>query len=298
MSKTTEIKEGKLLLIDLMKIDVLPKYNVRVAYGDINELAAEILAHGITTPGMVKENPEKPGHFLLIRGHRRFRAAHLNLKNKLVKDVVFPAILVPENWDEVDLLLDQDVSNNGLQLNMLEKSEIVKRLSDFGLSEDLIAQKMGKSITFVRNCQFLINAPADVKKMIEEGRISPTLVITIFKKYKNYDKSIHTIRSLEEAVTNTERELEEEEKEDESEEFTVTTETSGGKKVTQKTVNQHNEVHNSVSFMKKIISQKSTKIIRHDHLELFNFLEELFAGNLEKTQLEEMFFEPDQLDGK
>lgn len=298
MSKTTETPEGKLLAIDLMNIDVLPKYNVRKAYGDINELAAEILLHGITTPGMVKENPEKPGHYLLIRGHRRFRAAHLNIKNKLSENVIFPAILVPEKWDEVDLLLDQDISNNGLHLNMLEKSEIVKRLSEFGLSDELIASKMGKSITFIRNCQFLINAPADVKKMIEEGRISPTLVINLFKKYKNYDKSIHAIRTLEEAVNDTERELEEEDQEEDSTELTVTTETNGPKKVTQKVVNQQNEVHNSVSFMKKIISQKSTRIIRHDNLELFNFLEELFAGNLEKTQLEEMFFEPDQLDGK
>ncbi len=292
MSKKSETTEGKLLNIDLFNIDIIPKYNVRRVFGDINELADEILVKGITSPGMVKENPDKPGHYLLIRGHRHYKAAHLNVKNKLCKTVIFPCTLVPEEWDEVDLILDLETSNNGLNLNLLEKSDLVWRLTDHGLSVDQIAEKMRKSVTFVRNCLILHDAPNHLKEMIVESKISSTLLISMFKKEKDYHVITEKIEEMNSAI----EEIEGPDSDEEGETTTTTT-TTNSKKITKKDVEKQEEVQNSVSFMKKILSQRDTRIIRKDNLETFLFLEKLFDGEYSKETLEELFFEPDQMTG-
>jgi ParB family chromosome partitioning protein len=297
--------------IDIDDIEIDEKYNVRTQYGDMNELSELILINGITTPIMVEPIPDKPGKFWLRRGHRRYRGLKYNLDNKRSPLRTFPAQLVPASWDEMTVLLDMEISNSGLPLNLLEKAEIVKRMIEFGLDDQQVSERMGKSITFVRNCHKLLSAPSDIKKMIKENKISSTTVISIMKKkQKDGESLISKIRALNVAVRAEEIKQDMDDREPTAEVKTTTrtinhtVETEHDEpetrsvRITETTINELEEKKNSVNHMKHIVASKSTRIIRHDHLDLFNFIEDLFADAFTKQQLEEMFYEPDQLDGK
>jgi ParB-like chromosome segregation protein Spo0J len=62
----------EIVKIELDKIIIREGFNVREDYGDLQELAYSILGNGQTVPGRVDVLAD--GTFLLVDGHRRFKA--------------------------------------------------------------------------------------------------------------------------------------------------------------------------------------------------------------------------------
>jgi ParB family transcriptional regulator, chromosome partitioning protein len=129
----------------------------------LDELAASIRTHGVIMPLVVRPRPG--GGFLLIAGERRWRAAQragLDNVPVVVQDVApkdaFERALV-ENVQRADL-------------NPIEEATAYQRLiSDFGLTQDEVATRVGKDRATVANAVRLLRLPTPVRALVEEGRL-------------------------------------------------------------------------------------------------------------------------------
>ncbi len=130
---------------------------------DLRELAASIEEHGIIQPLVVTEVADG---YQLIAGERRWRAARLAGLAKvpvLLKDVA------PREMLELALVENLQRSD----LNPLEEAMAFEQLAEsFGLTQQQIAQRVGKSRTAVSNTLRLLKAARAVRQALLEEKIS------------------------------------------------------------------------------------------------------------------------------
>jgi ParB family chromosome partitioning protein len=128
------------------------------------ELAESIKIHGILQPLHVK--PSGDGTFELIAGERRLRAAKLaGLKSV--------PILIRSAGDQgsLELAIIENVQRE--DINALEAAKAYRRLTDeFGLTQEVVSQKVGKSRTAVANTMRLLRLPKRIQDGLQEGKIS------------------------------------------------------------------------------------------------------------------------------
>jgi len=132
--------------------------------GTLQELAESFKSQGVLQPIVVKK---KDNQFVLIAGERRYRAAALiGMKN-------IPAIILNDK-DEADMLQMALVENLQREdLNPLEAAEAFRRLMDeAGLTQNQLAEKVGKSRAGVANMLRLLSLPDKVKELMREGKLS------------------------------------------------------------------------------------------------------------------------------
>ncbi len=122
---------------------------------ELQELAASITHHGILQPLLV--SPRAEGGYELIAGERRWRAAGLaGLATAPVIVREFP----PEQKLEVSLI--ENIQRQ--DLNPIEEAKAFERLiTDFGLTQQEVADKVGKSRPAVANTVRLLNLPEEVQ---------------------------------------------------------------------------------------------------------------------------------------
>ena len=130
---------------------------------DLVELAASIQEHGIIQPLVVNRVPDG---YQLIAGERRWRAARLaglSTVPVVVKDVAPSEMLelaLVENLQRADL-------------NALEEAMAYRQLTEeFGLTQEQVARRVGKSRVAVSNTLRLLKAARGVQEALLEGRIS------------------------------------------------------------------------------------------------------------------------------
>ena len=131
---------------------------------DLTDLANSIRQHGILQPLVVVEQPNQK--FRLIAGERRWRAA----KQAGLTDV--PVIVRTANDEQqLELALVENIQRQ--DLNPLERARGYEQLMKrFGLNQDEVAKKMGKSRSAVANSLRLLNLPDTIQKALGEGRLS------------------------------------------------------------------------------------------------------------------------------
>jgi ParB family chromosome partitioning protein len=129
----------------------------------LQELADSIAAQGVVQPIVVR--PVDGGRYELIAGERRWRASQLAGKHEIpvvvrdVPDQTAMAMALIENIQRADL-------------NAIEEANALHRLLDeFELTHQEVAQAVGKSRATVTNLLRLLELNADVKAMIESGRL-------------------------------------------------------------------------------------------------------------------------------
>lgn len=129
----------------------------------IEELAASMKEHGVIQPLIVRR--DGPG-YQLVAGERRLRAA---IKAGLDKiPVVVKSLSVRE---AMELSLVENLQRE--DLGPIEEAEAYKRLSEeFGLTQEQIAQRVGKSRSDVANTMRLLRLEPEIKQLINEGKIS------------------------------------------------------------------------------------------------------------------------------
>ncbi len=130
----------------------------------LRELADSIREHGLIQPLIVTRVGED--QYALIAGERRWRAAQLaGLESVpvVVKDVA------PQEMLEMALVENVQRSD----LNALEEAQAYKHLSEeFGLTQDQIAQRVGKSRVAVANTLRLLKLPEAIKARLADGLIT------------------------------------------------------------------------------------------------------------------------------
>jgi ParB family chromosome partitioning protein len=132
----------------------------------LGELAASIRAHGIIQPLIVTLHPDEPNHYHLVAGERRWRAARqagLESVPAIVREVS-PSQLV--EWALIENVQRAD-------LNALEEAGAYQSLIDeFGLTQDEVAERVGKSRPAIGNAVRLLELPAQYQAAVMAGQIS------------------------------------------------------------------------------------------------------------------------------
>jgi ParB family chromosome partitioning protein len=132
---------------------------------DLAELQESLKASGLLQPITVRRRPGKDG-FELIAGERRLRAA-VNLGWKEI-----PAI-IKEIDDRTILTLALVENLQRTDLNPIEEGEGYHKLShEFGLTQQQIAETVGKDRTTIANMLRLLQLPDAVRKLLQEGQLT------------------------------------------------------------------------------------------------------------------------------
>jgi ParB family chromosome partitioning protein len=159
-------EEGALKLIPIAQVNRNP-FQPRTEFNpeELLELQESLKASGLLQPITVRRRPGKDG-FELIAGERRLRAAtKLGWKE-------IPAII--REIDDKTLLTLALVENlQRTDLNPIEEGEGYHRLSqDFGLTQQQIAETVGKDRTTIANMLRVLQLPASARKLLQDGKLS------------------------------------------------------------------------------------------------------------------------------
>lgn len=130
----------------------------------LDELARSLRTQGVLQPVVVR--PLADGRFELIAGERRWRAAQragIHQIPALVRDVPDERLL--------ELALIENLQRE--ELNVIEEAEAYRVLiDDLQLTQNEVAERVGKQRTTVANALRLLGLPAVVKDMVRGGAIS------------------------------------------------------------------------------------------------------------------------------
>jgi len=131
----------------------------------LEELAASIKEHGILQPLLVTYDAGNDG-YILVAGERRLRAARL-------AGLEYVPVLVRQATDQqrLELALIENVQR--ADLTPLETAEAYRQLADdFHLSQEAIADQVGKSRVAVTNTLRLLKLPIEVRRALADGTIT------------------------------------------------------------------------------------------------------------------------------
>lgn len=132
---------------------------------ELDELEASLKATGLLQPITVRR-PAVGSGFELIAGERRLRAA------TRLGWTEIPAIV--RDIDDKTLLTLALVENlQRSDLNALEEAEGYQRLiEEFGLTQQQVAEIVGKDRTTVTNVLRVLSLPASVRRMLADGQLT------------------------------------------------------------------------------------------------------------------------------
>lgn len=129
----------------------------------LEELVASIKQHGILQPLVATR---AGGGFQLIAGERRLRAAkilQLPTVPILVRDV--------QRQQQLELALIENVQRQNL--NSIEEAVAYQRLvAEFNLTQEQLAERLGKSRPAIANTLRLLNLPEEIQRAVVSGKIT------------------------------------------------------------------------------------------------------------------------------
>jgi ParB family chromosome partitioning protein len=130
------------------------------------ELVDSIRRSGVLQPLLARPHPNLPGHYQIIAGERRWRAAQqaglseLPVLVRALADAEAMAAALVENLQRQDL-------------NPIEEAEGYRRLGDeFGMTQEALAAAVGKSRSHVANTLRLLNLPPTVLAEVRTGALT------------------------------------------------------------------------------------------------------------------------------
>ena len=130
----------------------------------LQELAESIATHGLLQPIVVR--PMVGGTYQIVAGERRWRAsrkAGLNTVPVIIKSL--------DDKQTMELALIENLQR--MDLNPVEESKGYARLlKEFELTQEEVAERVGKSRSAITNALRLLNLPDDMLNALAEGRIS------------------------------------------------------------------------------------------------------------------------------
>ncbi len=150
--------------VDIDLIDPNPEQpRTRFADENLNELAASIRVNGIVQPIVVRKQGVR---FQIVAGERRWRAAQradLRRVPVVIKDVSDDKLL--------EIALIENIQRQ--ELNPIEEANAFRRLMDqIGLTQEQVAERVGKERTLISTTMRLLQLPADIQNYISEGKLS------------------------------------------------------------------------------------------------------------------------------
>lgn len=131
---------------------------------ELAELETSLKANGLLQPIVVRSRPD--GKWELVAGERRLRAA------SRLGWTSIPAVV--RDFDDRAMLTLALVENlQRSDLNPLEEAEGYQRLiNDFGLTQQQVADAVGKDRTTITNLLRVLTLQAPIQQLVERGHIS------------------------------------------------------------------------------------------------------------------------------
>ena len=161
----TERGENKISTLKLSLID--PKGDQpRKSFdkASLEELAASISENGLLQPILVREYGD--GRYQIIAGERRFRASKIAGLSEI------PAIVMDKDDRKVaEISLIENIQRE--DLNPIEEALAYKALAEeYGLTQEELSEKVGKSRSAIANSMRLIDLPEEVMALVKDGKLS------------------------------------------------------------------------------------------------------------------------------
>ncbi len=148
--------------LDLIKANAAQP-RTRFSEEDMEELAQSIRINGVIQPIIVRR---KGANFEIVAGERRWRAsqrAGLQKIAAVVKDIADEKLL--------ELALIENIQRQ--ELNAMEEARAYRNLVEtVGLTQEMIAERVGKNRTVVTTFLRLLKLPEDIQRLIEEAKIT------------------------------------------------------------------------------------------------------------------------------
>lgn len=130
----------------------------------LKELATSIKTHGIIQPIVL--NRAEDGKYMIIAGERRWRAAKMA---GLEQVPAFVRNYTPKQIKEISIIENLQRED----LNPIEAARAIKQLMDeYDLTQEAVADRIGKSRPAIANTLRLLNLPMDVIELIEKNKLS------------------------------------------------------------------------------------------------------------------------------
>lgn len=153
-------------VVKLALIDIDPNYEQPRKNFDedaLNELAESIKVHGVIQPIVVTPIGKR---FMIIAGERRFRASKIAGKSEI------PAIIRNYTSQQIkEISLIENLQRE--DLSPIEAARAIKTLmTEFNMTQEVAADRIGKSRSAVANTLRLLTLSDDVISLIEHGRLS------------------------------------------------------------------------------------------------------------------------------
>lgn len=195
-------KEDQVLHIPLSEITPNPDQpRKHFSHSDLEDLIASIKLHGVLQPILVSE--KLTGGYELIAGERRFRAS------EMAGVATVPALIKKTNNQErLEIALIENIQRQ--DLNPIEEAFAYRRLTEeFGLKQDEVAQRVGKSRPAVTNTIRLLDLPEVIQRALMDGTLSTSKARAILslrsqdeqiKMFQNMMGGHVTVRDVETAV--------------------------------------------------------------------------------------------------
>ena len=131
---------------------------------ELDELVASIRVNGLLQPLLVR--PAGNGRYELVAGERRFRSIQRLGWNEV-------PVVVREMDDEALLVLALVENLQREELNPIEEAEGYRTLADrFGLTQEQIAQAVGKDRSTVTNLLRVLKLAPSIRRLVEAGELS------------------------------------------------------------------------------------------------------------------------------
>lgn len=132
----------------------------------LEELAASIRTKGVIQPLIVRPLPDRPDHYQIVAGERRWRAAQIAQLHAL------PALI--RDFTDTEVLEIAIIENiQRADLNAVEEAQGYRQLMDrFGHTQERVAEALGKSRSHIANLLRLLQLPEEVQDHLRQGRLT------------------------------------------------------------------------------------------------------------------------------
>ena len=131
---------------------------------ELQALADSIAMHGVIQPLTVRQLPS--GFYQIIAGERRWRAARMAGLSEI------PVVVIEaDDKKAMELALIENLQR--ADLNPIEEAQGYQQLmTDYGMTQELAAERVGKSRPAVANALRLLSLCPAVLELVEQGRLS------------------------------------------------------------------------------------------------------------------------------
>lgn len=130
----------------------------------LQELENSIRRHGVLAPITVR--PAENGMYQIIAGERRWRAARRAGLNTI------PAMVIEaDDQTMMELAMIENLQRE--DLNPIEEAEGFRALiDDFGMTQDVVAERVGRSRSAVANSLRLLTLSDDIRALVSENKLT------------------------------------------------------------------------------------------------------------------------------